>query len=74
LLFAIVLVRRQSAGNVRASLGLKLAVGDRTELVAMKRLAVIVVCLAVLATLSACAGDYYYWWSFPGSQFDPGSQ
>jgi hypothetical protein len=40
----------------------------------MKRLAVIVVCLAVLATLSACAGDYYYWWSFPGSQFDPGSQ
>jgi hypothetical protein len=40
----------------------------------MKRLAVFVICLAALATLSACAGDYYYDWTFPGKRFDPGNQ
>lgn len=40
----------------------------------MRRLTLIAVCLVVLATLSACANDYYYAATYPGSQFDPGNQ
>ena len=40
----------------------------------MKRLALVALCLIALATLSACANDYYYAVTFPGSQFDPASQ
>jgi hypothetical protein len=40
----------------------------------MKRLALIAFCLVALATLSACANDYYYAATFPGKQFDPADQ
>jgi hypothetical protein len=48
---------------------------DRMECTAMmKRLALVVFCLAALGTLGACANDYYYAATFPGSQFDPADQ
>jgi hypothetical protein len=48
---------------------------DRMECVAMmKRLALVAFCLAALAALGACSGDYYYAATYPGKQFDPGNQ
>jgi len=40
----------------------------------IKRLALVVFCLAALGALSACANDYYYAAVFPGSRFDPADQ
>ena len=39
----------------------------------MKTLAVIVLCLMVLATLTACADPYYYL-TYPETRFNPGDQ
>ena len=52
---------------------------QRVECGAMlKRLTLVVFCLAALATLGACtgyySGDYYYAITYPGSQFDPADQ
>jgi hypothetical protein len=41
----------------------------------MPRLATIILCFIVLAALAGCTNwDYYYWYSFPESQWQPGNQ